>query len=71
MLSTLADSWQFQELNRLIAALGEIMMTATIGTWLLKPNAAFDGLKPIEVIDRGEIDRHWSMIFYLRSGSPS
>ncbi len=47
------------------------MKTASIGTWLLKPNAAFDGLKPIEVIDRGEIDRLWSMIYYLRSGSPS
>ncbi len=62
---------RFQELNRLIAALGEIMKTASVGTWLLKPNNAFDGLKPIEVIDRGEIDRLWSMIFYLRSGSPS
>ena len=62
---------RFQELNRLIAALGEIMRTASIGTWLLTPNNAFDGLKPIEVIDRGEIDRLWSMIFYLRSGSPS
>ncbi len=66
-----ATTRRFQELNRLITALGEIMKTATIGSWLLKPNAAFDGLKPIEVIDRGEIDRLWSMIFYLRSGSPS
>ena len=62
---------RFQELNRLIVALQEIMKTASVGTWLLKPNNAFDGLKPIEVIDRGEIDRLWSMIFYLRSGSPS
>lgn len=62
---------RFHELIRLIAALGEIMKTASIGTWLLKPNNAFDELKPIEVIDRGEIDRLWSMIFYLRSGSPS
>ncbi len=28
---------RFQELNRLIAALGEIMRTASIGTWLLTP----------------------------------
>ena len=62
---------RFHELVRLTAALGEIMQTASIGTWLLKPNNAFDGLKPIEVIDRGEIDRLWSMIYYLRSGSPS
>ena len=44
---------RFQELNRLIVALEEIMKTASVGTWLLKPNNAFDGLKPIEVIDRG------------------
>ena len=62
---------RFQELVRLFSALGEIMKTASIGTWLLKPNNAFDGLKPIEVMDRGEIDRLWSMIFHLRSGSPS
>ena len=66
-----AASRRFHELVRLIAALGEIMKTASIGTWLLKPNNAFDGLKPIEVIDRGEIDRLWSMIYYLRSGSPN
>ena len=29
---------------------------------------AFDGLKPLEVIERGEIDRLWNMIFYLESG---
>ena len=29
------------------------------------------GLKPIEVIERGEVDRIWQMIYYLRSGVPS
>jgi hypothetical protein len=28
-------------------------------------------LKPLEVIDRGEGDRIWSMIYFLRSGVPS
>ena len=32
---------RFQELNRLIVALEEIMQTASIGTWLHKPNNAF------------------------------
>ena len=39
-------------------------------SWLKQANDAFDGLKPIEVIERGEIDRIWSMIFQLRSGNP-
>ena len=37
------------------------------GAWLDAPNPAFDGLKPLEVIERGEIDRLWNMIFYLES----
>ena len=31
-------------MNLLITALGEIMKTATIGSWLLKPYNALDGL---------------------------
>lgn len=59
------------ELKRLINSLSEVMMLESIGTWLQIPNEAFDGLKPLEVIDRGEIDRLWSMIYDLRSGVPS
>ena len=36
--------------------------------WLNTPNEAFDGLKPLEIIERGEIDRLWNMIIYLESG---
>ena len=59
------------ELKRLVKALSEVMQLESIGTWLQTPLDAFDGLKPIEVIDRGEIDRLWSMIYDLRSGVPS
>jgi DNA-binding transcriptional regulator YiaG len=59
------------ELRRLINALSEIIKEESIGTWLQTPNDAFDGLKPLEVIDRGENDRIWSMIYFLRSGAPS
>ncbi|MDB5384623.1 MAG: hypothetical protein JWM11_269 [Planctomycetaceae bacterium] len=59
------------ELLRLTNALSEIMHKDAIGSWLQAPNSAFDGLKPLEVIERGEIDRIWSMIFFLRSGVPS
>jgi len=59
------------ELQRLIKALSEVMTLESIGAWLQIPNEAFDALKPLEVIDRGEIDRLWSMIYELRSGVPS
>jgi hypothetical protein len=42
-----------------------------IGTWLDTPNPAFDGLKPVEVIERGEIDRIWRMVHEVGSGEPT
>lgn len=57
------------ELHRLTTALAEVVREESIGKWLQTPNAAFGGLKPIEVIDRGEIDRLWEMVYFLRSGA--
>lgn len=62
---------QLKELRRVIEALGEVIQKDAISPWLKRPNDAFDGLKPLEVIERGEVDRIWQMIFYLRSGVPS
>lgn len=59
------------ELQRLINALSEVIKKESLGTWLVTPNTVFDGFKPLEVIERGESDRIWSMIFFLRSGVPS
>lgn len=60
-----------KELKRVVDALSEVIQKDAIGPWMEQPNDAFDGLKPIEVIERGEIDRIWQMIFYLRSGIAS
>lgn len=60
-----------EELKRLYARLSEVITPEAIPSWLDTPNDAFDGLKPLEVIERGEIDRLWNMIFYLESGVPS
>ena len=38
--------------------------------WLKTPNPAFGGSQPLQVIERGEIDRLWRMIYFLESGSP-
>lgn len=62
---------QLTELKRVVDALSEVIQKNAIGPWLEQPNDAFDGLKPIEVIERGEVDRIWQMIFYLRSGVAS
>lgn len=62
---------QLNELRRVIDALSEVIQKDAIGPWLQQPNEAFDGLKPIEVIERGEVDRIWEMVFFLRSGVAS
>ena len=59
------------ELGRLTAALAEVIRQESLGNWFRAPNPAFVGLKPVDVIERGESDRLWEMIYYLRSGVPS
>jgi len=59
------------EIGRVVEALSEVVDDEAIGPWIQQPNQAFDGLKPIEVIERGEVDRIWQMIFLLRSGMPT
>jgi hypothetical protein len=61
---------RMSELHRLRAALARVMSPTAIATWLDAPNDKFSGLKPLEVVERGEIDRLWQMIYYLESGMP-
>ena len=62
---------RIKELDRFRNRLAEVVAEDVIPGWLDTPNDAFDGLKPLEVIERGEIDRLWNMIFYLESGVAS
>lgn len=59
------------ELERLAGALSAVIHPATLGQWLTAPNPAFGGLKPLEVIERGEGDRLWVMAWHLESGVAS
>lgn len=61
---------KMRELGRLADALRQVIKSDAIPDWLDTPNDAFDELKPLEVIERGEIDRLWRMIFNLESGIP-
>jgi DNA-binding transcriptional regulator YiaG len=62
---------RIRETERFQAKLAEVVRPEEIPHWLDTPNDAFDGLKPLEVIERGEIDRLWNMIYYLESGVAS
>lgn len=60
----------YVEVKRLCDALSEVVEPESLGDWFDTPNDAFAGLKPVEVIERGEIDRLWEMFYRLRSGMP-
>ncbi len=59
---------RIRETERFQARLAEVVQPDAVPEWLDTPNDALDGLKPLEVIERGEIDRLWNMISYLESG---
>lgn len=58
------------EIQRLFEALAEIMDPGYIGEWLKTPNEAFEGSTPLQVIERGEADRIWRMLFLIETGEP-
>jgi len=59
------------EMQRMQSALSKVMRAGYVGEWLNTENVAFDGLKPLEVIERGKIDLIWRMIYELESGMPT
>ena len=62
---------KFTELVRLFDSLADLMENPKeVAEWLLEPNSAFDGSTPLQVIERGETDRLWRMIYALESGDP-
>lgn len=56
-------------IEQLVNALAEVVEPKTIGEWLKMPNEAFAGFKPLKVIERGEADRIWQMIYEMRFGA--
>jgi hypothetical protein len=59
------------ETRRLLAALDRLVSPEAIGPWFKQPNSAFDGSTPLQVMERGEADRLWRMIYELESGEPN
>lgn len=58
------------EMDRLLDTLARVMKPSQVGQWLKSPNPAFDGSTPLQIVERGEIDRIWRMLFDLESGQP-
>ncbi len=64
------DSRRINEIQRLQTELTHILEADVIGDWLQEPNEYFLGLTPIQVIQRGESDRVWRLIWRLQDGVP-
>jgi len=64
------DGYEIQR-KRITEALSKVIKNEAIEDWLNKANNAFEGRTPIELIESGEIDRLWRMIYFLESGEPS
>ena len=64
-----SSAQKIREVTRLFDALSDIIKAKTIGPWLQRPNDAFDGSTPLQVMERGENDRLWRMIWQLREGN--
>lgn len=62
---------RLQEVRRLLDALAKIVKPESIPKWLHQPNPTFAPLTPLQVIELGEIDRLWAMVYDLGSGQPT
>lgn len=64
-----SSAQKIKEVTRLFDALADIIKGSVVGEWLQRPNKQFDGSTPLQVIERGETDRLWRMIWQLREGN--
>lgn len=58
------------ELDRLLVGLARVMEPAQVARWLVRPSPAFDGSTPMHIMERGEQDRLWRMLYAIESGQP-
>lgn len=62
---------RLREFERFHDRLAEVVKAEAIPAWLEAPNPGFEGLSPLDGIERGDIERLWRMLFYLESGVAS
>ena len=60
---------QVTEAVRLIRALSELIPVQELAVWLQTPNPGFDGRSPKKLIEAGERDLVWEMIYQTRHGA--
>lgn len=70
MAATNDDVRRFNELKRLCAEVATLIKPEQVGQWLMTPSEYFGGLSAAQVIERGEIDRVWRMVWRVQDGVP-
>jgi Protein of unknown function (DUF2384) len=65
-----ATRQRIAELDPLQAELAKVIKADALARWMDTPNESFGGLKPLEVVERGETDRLWRKCHQLASGEP-
>ncbi|MGA7127972.1 MAG: hypothetical protein WBZ19_16790 [Chthoniobacterales bacterium] len=60
---------RINEFGRLVAELRTIVKPERLKAWWNQPVANFAGSTPLQVLERGEIDRLWRMIWEIREGN--
>ena len=57
------------DVDQIYRALSELVQPSVIGSWIAKSNPALEGLTPLQVIERGESERIWRIVWQLREGN--
>lgn len=62
---------QKRKKDQFTARLGELIDPEAIEGWLHKPNPAFDGQKPIDLIMSDRMEELYAMLHIMQSGETS
>ena len=60
---------RINEFGRLVAELSTIIKPEKLKSWWNQPIANLAGSTPLQVLERGETDRIWRMIWKIRNGN--
>jgi hypothetical protein len=60
---------RINEFGRLVAELRSIIKPEKLKVWWKQPVENFGGSTPLQVLERGETDRLWRMIWEIREGN--
>jgi hypothetical protein len=60
---------RINEFGRLVSELRTVVKPQILKTWWGQPVENFGGSTPLQVLERGETDRLWRMIWEIREGN--